>query len=136
MSIEIYGSKFRGGEIAGLDLGVLFSAFAGLVVKQEQEAFVLGLGSAGGMTTSLRFKRSGEEATSFVLPRPVDDARLYEALLELLKHEGVVVCAPGSPPVIGSSASEKHLPEGMSSALGAGVIVETGNALRSALFGG
>jgi Gram-negative bacterial TonB protein C-terminal len=72
---------------------------------------------------------------AFTAPRPLDDARLHEALLELLQHEGVVVYAPGSPPVIGSRASEKHLPEGMISALGAGVIVETGHALRSVLFG-
>ena len=136
MSIEIYGSKFWHGEIAGLGLGALSTAFAGLVVMVEQEEFVLDLGNAGGMTTSLCFKKSGEEATSFTVPRPVDDVRLYEALLVLLQHEGVVVYAPGSPPVVGSAASAKHLPEGMSSSLGAAVVVETGTALRSALFGG
>ena len=135
VSIEIYGSKFWNGEIAGLDPDVLSRAFAGLVVEQEQGAFVLGLAGAGGMTTSLGFKSSGEEVTSFTVSRPVDDVRLYKALLLLLQHEGVVVYAPGSPPVIGAAASEKHLPEGLKSSLGGAVIVETGNALRSALFG-
>jgi hypothetical protein len=136
MSIEIYGSRFRDGELAGLEFSALIGAFAGLMVRQEPEALVLRLEDSGGVTTLLGFKTSGGEVISLCVPRPVADPRLYAALLELLQHEGVVVYAPGSAPVFGDPASERHLPEGMRSALGIGVVVETVDALKNALFGG
>ena len=136
MSTEIYGSRFRSGEIVGIDLSAFVRAFAGMIVLQEEGALGLGLESSGEVKTWVSVKRSEEEVTSFAVLRPVDDPRLYGALLELLRQEGVVVYAPESPPVIGCTESEKHLPEDMSSALGPGVVVESGSALRSALFGG
>ncbi len=136
MSIEIYGSRFRDGEFAGIEFSALAGAFAGLMVKQEPEEIVLELNGTGCAPTSVFFRRAGNEVTSFNVMRPVDDARFYEALLQILQYEGVVVYTPGSPPVLGLAASVKHLPEGMSSALGPGVVVQTAIALRTALFNG
>jgi hypothetical protein len=136
MSIEIYGSRFSHGQSVGIRVEVLSQAFAGLVARIEPEAFMLDLGPCGEVQTPLYLQAHEEETTSFSVARPVDDPRLYKALLQVLQHEGVVLYAPGSPPVLGHPKSAGHLPEDMADALGAGVVVSSASALQSALFNG
>jgi len=38
VSTEIYGSRYRSGEIVGIDLSAFLRAFAGMIVLQEEGA--------------------------------------------------------------------------------------------------
>jgi hypothetical protein len=134
MSIEIYGSRFHQGQLLGIPVALLSQAFDGLIAKTGPNAFMLALEPHEGILIPLYFEARDEQTNSFSIARPVDDPSLYEALLRLLHHEGIVVYAPGSPPVLGHPESVGHLPEGMTDALGAGVIVYSASALKDALF--
>lgn len=138
MSIEIYGSRFRLGLGVGIPVDGLSRAFAGLVVQTEPGAWLLDLagGGGGGVYTRLQFQTAQPETPTFALARPVDDPRLFQALYKVLQLEGVVVYAPGSPPVLGHPASALHLPADMAAALGPSVWVDSARALRSALLDG
>ncbi|CAD5373535.1 conserved hypothetical protein [Rubrivivax sp. A210] len=135
MSIEIYGNRFRHGQPFGLQVTDLSRAMDSLISKVEPEEFMLDLEFSGGVLTPLRFMAKEAETTSFSIARPTEDRRLYEALHQLLRHEGVVVYAPGSPPVVGHHKSATHLPEEITEALGSGVFISSAIELRNTLFG-
>jgi hypothetical protein len=134
MSIEIYGSRHRNGASVGIGVSMLEDAFIGLVAQLEPGALMLSLQHSGGVLTPLFFKAEDGQVASFTVVRPVDDPRLYEALFRIVLLEGVVLYAPGSPPIFGHPNSASHLPTDMTEALGAGALVSSASDLRGALF--
>lgn len=120
----------------GLQPSEFAESFKGLVARAEAGAFLLDLGGSEEALTRVSFQERGGEVASFCVIRPVDDLRLFEALLHVMSHEGVVLYAPGSPPVVGHPATAGHLPKEMTEALGAAVVTSSAGAAREALFGG
>ena len=134
MSIEIYGSRHRNGASVGIGISMLEDAFTGLIDQHESAALMLRLQNSGGVLTPLFFKAENGQVRSFSVSRPVDDPRLYEALFRVLLLEGVVLYAPGSPPIFGHPNSASHLPTNMTEALGAANLVISASDLKNALF--
>jgi hypothetical protein len=136
MSTEIYVNRFRHGEAARFPAGELERSFAGVVAKTEADMLLLKLGDSEEVFVTLQARGGSLETDSFTVSRPVDDVRLYEALLMVLQNEGSVAYAPGSPLVVAIAVSKDHLPEDMTEALGGSVKASSASGLREALFGG
>ena len=135
MSTEIYVSRFRYGEPEKFVARELAASFAGLIAESDSERLVLNLGDNESVVIPLGTGGSSTGTSSFTVFRPVEDARLYQALFRVLQTAGTVAYAPGSPPVVATAESKGHLPQDMCAALGVTVEASSASALREALFG-
>ena len=123
MSVGIYGGRFLRGHATKVAVEAFQSAFGALITRIEPNAFMLELEGAGGVETALFLNAQDEDTNSFCVSRPVEDGRLYEALLEVARMNGVVLYAPGSPPVVAHEGTAEHLPEDMIESLGPALYV-------------
>jgi hypothetical protein len=68
---------------------------------------------------------------SFCVERPCGDARLWEALIAVLRMKQVVMFWPGGPPIVSDESVASKLPKNMTDAIGAAVPVSSaGDLLR------
>ena len=135
VSTEIYVSRFRFGQPEKFVASELAASFAGLMAESDSERLVLNLGDNESVFITLGTGGSSTGTNSFTVFRPVEDARLYQALFRVLQTAGTVAYAPGSPPVVATAESKGHLPQDMCAALGVTVEASSASALREALFG-
>lgn len=134
MGTEIYVNRFRKGEPLPFSPGAVEQSFSEPVAERQDGDLALRLGGPDEPINVVQFSPTRNDATAFAVERPLDDLRLYEALLSVLLQEGSVAYAPGSPPVVGVKASMAHLPEDMVASLGSPVVALSAAELRSLLF--
>jgi hypothetical protein len=69
--------------------------------------------------------------TSLCVERPCGDARLWEALIAVLRMQQVVMFWPGGPPIVSDESVASQLPKNMTGAIGAATSVSSaGDLLR------
>jgi hypothetical protein len=133
VSTEIFCTRFERADLAVIPTKSLELAF------EDFTATSLGYEIPGSLAScrlfeSLSFSVAEGGASGFAVGRPSTDIELYEALFLLLRLEGVVVYAPGSPPIVGNPASIAHLPESMLESLGCPVLTGSSVQLLAELF--
>ena len=133
MSTEIYCTRFQNAELSSIPRQTLAFAFSDITAINLHGDTPASLPPCG-FYESLSFSATEPGASGFVVSRPSKDSALYEALLQVLRLEGVVAYAPGSTPVVGNPATVAHLPPDMLSGLGQPVLARTPEQLAAELF--
>lgn len=135
MSTQICCSRFEGGAWAPLPQDALQQALDGLGIPSGAQWRVPERLGPCLFFETLGFTADERGPHSLVVGSPSGELRLYEALLQLLRHEGVVAYAPDSVAVIGNASTPLQLPAGLVASLGPARWVQSAAELREALFG-
>ena len=133
MSTEIYCTRFASAELASIPRQMIALAFNTLTASNLQAGVPTSLPPCS-FYDSLSFSVTEHGASGLVVSRPSADSALYEALLCVLRLEGVVAYTPGSVPVVGNAATVTHLPPDLVSNLGQPVLASTSAELAAGLF--
>ena len=133
MSTEIYCNRFERTELASIPRQLLVLAFNDLTATSLHGEIPDHFPRCR-LFESLSISVTEAGASGFVVSRPSTDSALYEALLHVLRHEGVVAYAPGSAPIVGNPATIAHLPASMLVSLGQPILASTSAELAAGLF--
>ena len=104
MNTEIYCTRFTNAELATIPSKVLALAFNELASTDLNAGFPSSLPPSRHYE-SISFTVTEAGASGLVISRPFPDNALYEALLCVLRLEGVVAYAPCSAPIVGNAAT-------------------------------
>jgi hypothetical protein len=128
MSFDLFFSRFRDGEPALFQLSVLVEVIAPFVVDTAPKWFELRFAEDDGCTIFV--ETTAEEVDCFNVNRPCANARLYEALLTVLKIPGLVLIMPTEcPPLIGHAETAGHVPPDIIEALGKPVLLQSASEI-------
>ena len=113
MSFDVYVQFFAAGGPAGVALPMIRAAFPVPIEVVDDDYWKLHFGEEQWTDLFLQpLPHDGERMHSLSFHRPVDDARLWDGIFELLGESGAVFHFPGeAPPRVRDAASLEQLPE-------------------------
>ena len=110
-------------------------AFGKQLTELEEELWRWGNDEVNACDIYLTFdERDKSKISSFTVERLIKDARLYDALLKILKLGNVVLYFPGcAAPLVADLKAAEHMPPDMIEALGKPKRVTTGKQISEAI---
>jgi hypothetical protein len=131
MSFELFLSCYRDGEPAGIEEGRLRDVFGDALVREEPEfrCWRLEYGSElnGCDIFVTRLESDPNQVKALMVSRPVEEARLWDALYRIMRLGDVILFFPGgAAPLFADAGAVRHFPREMLDALGHPVIIEEG----------
>jgi hypothetical protein len=121
MSFDLYFGGCKDGQKASFPRERLDRHFGAYVSHRAPQCLTLDFGDEG---TSYLYCSDEEYIDFFSINRPASAICLFEAILDLLRSESLVLFMPGQcPPLVGSAATVSHVPADMVEANGSPVVV-------------
>ena len=119
MGFEVYVQCFGESERTGISRTVVRSLFPIIAEESEPDFWRVHYDDKNACHIGVVALPSDKNMLkSLCVERPCADARLWEALIAVLRMGSVVMSWPGSPPVVSDDAVASNLPEGMTRVIG------------------
>jgi hypothetical protein len=119
MGFEVYVQCFGESERTGISRTVVRSLFPIIAEESEPDYWRVRYDDKNSCHVGVVALPSDQNMLkSICVERPCADARLWEALISVLRMGSVVMFWPGSPPVVSDDAVASNLPEGMTRVIG------------------
>jgi hypothetical protein len=123
VSFDLFVGCFANGEKATFPRALVERHFGAYVTRRQPNFVTLTFGEDG---QSYLYVDDAPTIDGFSIERPVHSAKLYEALLAVLRSGNLVLYMPGNcPPLVAHAEVGKHLPTGMIESLGAPVVLSS-----------
>ncbi|HZF32301.1 MAG TPA: hypothetical protein VE914_00705 [Candidatus Angelobacter sp.] len=130
MSFELYVQCFEQGESSSFPRDVVDRVFTPVVIRRSPESIDI---QYGALNSSTIYMAAEGDLSDFMVHRPCGDRRLFQALLEILRSGALVLYWPGGPPLIGRPETADQLPPDLVHALGKPIVVESPEAIMTAI---
>jgi hypothetical protein len=135
VSFELYLQCFHKGEPASVPRQSVRQLFGEYLTEIERDLWRWGFDAVNSCDVYLTSnKRDPSRIQGLMVSRPIQDARLFDALLAILKLGNVVLYFPGGrAPLVADRKMVEHMPLAMVEALGKPKRVTTGKQISDAI---